>query len=68
MRDLDRHQVTTILTLIIVAVWIIGAVVRLFVPWPEMRVLDSALPLVVGYWFVSAAIKRNGGQQNGVAA
>jgi hypothetical protein len=71
MPKLDRAQVTNLLTLIIVAVWIATAVVRMFRPWPEAAIIDSAMPLVIGYWFAStAAGKRNdnGHNENGASA
>jgi len=57
----NRQQVTTFLTVVIVAFWIITAVVRIWVPWPVAHVIDAAMPVVVGYWFLSnAAVKKNG--------
>lgn len=56
----DRYVVTTLLTVVITAVWIISAVVRIWIEWPEAAILDSAMPVIVGYWFVTSAIKRNG--------
>jgi hypothetical protein len=61
----DRQEVITFLTMVIVGVWIVTAVVRIWVSWPAAYVLDAAMPLVVGYWFVSNAVKKNG---NGVPA
>jgi hypothetical protein len=52
--NLSRQSVTTLLTLVMVAFWIITAVVRLFVDWPVAHVLDAAMAPIVGYWFVSA--------------
>ena len=52
---LDRQTVTTLLTVVIVAFWIVTAVVRIWIAWPAAAVLDAAMPLVVGYWFVSNA-------------
>ena len=61
MARLDRQQVTTLLTVVIVAFWIITAVARIWIPFPAAAVLDSAMPLVIGYWFVSnAGTKKNG--------
>jgi hypothetical protein len=58
-----RQQVTTLLTLIIVLLWTITAVVRLWVPWPVANVLDAAMPLIIGYWFVmNAGAKKNGAE------
>ena len=51
-------SVATILTVVIVTLWIIGAIVRIWQPWPPAVVLDSAMPLVVGYWFVSNSTKK----------
>jgi len=50
-----KDKMITILTLIIVLLWVISAVVRIFQPWPIAGVLDSAMPLVIGYWFVNAS-------------
>jgi hypothetical protein len=54
---LDRQQVTTLLTLFLVALWTITAVVRLWVPWPVAHVLDAAMPVLIGYWFLVNAGK-----------
>jgi hypothetical protein len=59
---MNRQQVVTILTAVIVGLWIITAVVRIWISWPEAYVLDAAMPLVIGYWFVSNA----NGKKNGV--
>ena len=48
------------LTVIVVVVWIITAVIRIWVKWPEAAVLDAAMPLVIGYYFVAQAVRRNG--------
>lgn len=55
-----RQRVVTILTIAIVVLWVASAIVRLWQPWPAAAILDSAMPLVIGYWFVSSALKRNG--------
>jgi len=61
-----RQQVTTFLTVVIVGLWIVTAVVRIWVTWPEAHVLDAAMPMIVGYWFLSnSTAKKNG---NGVPA
>lgn len=57
---LDRQEVTNILTLLIVGVWIITAVVRIWVDWPQAVILDSAMPIVLAYWFASTAARKNG--------
>lgn len=59
---LDRQQITNILTIVIVLVWIVTAVVRIWVDWPQAMILDSAMPIVIGYWFASSAMtsKKNG--------
>lgn len=58
---MDRAQVTTLLTLAIVVLWIISAVVRIWVSWPPAAVLDAAMPIIVSYWFLSnASVKKNG--------
>jgi hypothetical protein len=51
--NLSRQQVVTLLTLVIVGVWIVTAVVRIWVPWPVANILDAAMPVVIGYYFVS---------------
>jgi uncharacterized MnhB-related membrane protein len=48
-----KEQVVTLLTLIVVVLWVISAIVRIWQPWPIAGVLDSAMPLVIGYWFVA---------------
>ena len=62
MANVDsRQKITTWLTLVIVGLWIISFVVRFWTPIPVASVLDSAMPLVIGYWFVSgAATGKNG--------
>ena len=62
MLSLNRQQVTTLLTLFLVVLWVITAIVRIWVPFPAAYILDGAMPLVVGYWFAS----KNG--KNGVPA
>lgn len=57
----DRQQVTTLLTLVIVGLWVITFVTRIWIDWPPASVLDAAMPLVLGYWFVSNAV--NGGKK-----
>jgi hypothetical protein len=58
---MDRQRVVTILTVVIVVFWMITAVVRIWQPWPAASIVDSAMPLVIGYWFViNAAAKKNG--------
>jgi len=59
----NRQQIVTILTLFVCGLWTISAVVRIFHSWPEAYVLDAAMPLVIGYWFVSNAA--NGKKTNG---
>lgn len=62
-------QVTNILTLIIVAAWIISSVVRRWVSWPEAAILDAAMPVVISYWFAAKAMtKKNGHAENGAAS
>jgi hypothetical protein len=65
MMSWDRHQVTTFLTVVIVGLWIITFIVRIWVPLEQASILDSAMPLVIGYWFVANALK-NG--KNGAKA
>jgi hypothetical protein len=61
LAEADRQRITTIVALAIVAFWIVTAVVRIWVAWPAASVLDSAMPLVVGWWFVSSSsAKKNG--------
>ena len=57
---MNRQRITTILTAIIVAVWLVSAVVRIFHPWPEASVIDSAMPMVIGFWFFTGTKKDNG--------
>lgn len=60
----DRQQVTNFLTLLIVGVWIIFSIIRIWVDIPQAAVLDTAMPLVIGYWFTSSAItKKNGNDE-----
>lgn len=56
---MTRTKVITILTLIIVGVWLAIAVISLFFPLPEAGVLDSVVPLVIGYWFATKPEKGN---------
>ena len=51
-------NVATILTVVIVTFWVIGAIVRIWQPWPPGIVLDAAMPTVVGYWFISNSTKK----------
>jgi len=57
---MSRELTVTALTGVIVVLWMVTAVVRIWHPWPEAAVMDSAMPCVVGYWFVSGTVKRNG--------
>lgn len=57
---LDTKTVVTILTLVMVTLWVISAVVRIWVAWPEARVLDAIMPIIIGYWFLSNSSKKNG--------
>jgi hypothetical protein len=50
---MDRQQVTTVLTVVLVGMWIITAVARIWISWPEAHVLDSVMPSLVGYWFLT---------------
>ena len=61
---MGRQQITTLLTVVIVAFWIVSAVIRIWVPFPPGAVLDSAMPLVIGFWFVSTSSST----KNGAAA
>ena len=58
---MNRQQITTLLTVVIVAFWIVTAVLRIWVSFPPGTVLDSAMPLVIGYWFVSASSSTKNG-------
>lgn len=58
---LPKQQVINILTGIIVGFWIISAIVRLWIEWPEAAVLDSLMAPTIGYWFLSKS-------KNGAAA
>ena len=66
MLSWNRQQVVTVLTLFVCALWTITAVVRIFHSWPAAYVLDAAMPLVIGYWFVTNAT--NGKAKNGATA
>jgi len=55
-----NQRIITILTAAIVALWTVTAVVRIWQPWPAAAILDSAMPLVIGYWFVTNAATKNG--------
>jgi hypothetical protein len=57
---MSRDLIVTALTGVIVGLWLVSAVVRIWHPWPEASVLDSAMPLVIGYYFISKPTKRNG--------
>lgn len=61
----DRQAITNILTIVIVVVWIITAVVRIWVDWPQAVILDSAMPIVIGYWFASSAMTKKNGNGEG---
>lgn len=63
-QTLGRQDVLNILTLVILGVWVITIVVRLWMPWPEATVADKAMLAATGYWFAVQALKKNG---NGAA-
>ena len=62
--ELTRQQVITLLTLFVCVVWVITAVVRIWLPFPAAYLLDAAMPVVLGYYFLTKAA--NG--KNGVVA
>jgi hypothetical protein len=53
-----RDNLIAILTGVLVVAWICSAVVRIWVPWPEAAVLDGAMPLVIGFFFVHGGLKK----------
>jgi hypothetical protein len=57
MLDLNRQQITTLLTLFICLVWVATAVARIWLPFPAAYILDAAMPVVIGFYFVTAATK-----------
>jgi hypothetical protein len=59
--DMTKQQVTTLLTLFVCVVWVITAMARIWVPFPAAYVLDAAMPLVIGFYFIS----KNGTKTNG---
>jgi len=59
-RDFNRQRVITIITVMIVGLWIAATITRVFRPWPEAAILDAAMPSVIGYWFAASAITKNG--------
>jgi hypothetical protein len=65
MLNMTRQQVTTLLTLFVCGLWFITAIVRIWLPFPSAYILDAAMPLVIGYYFVSKNGKEN---RNGVPA
>jgi hypothetical protein len=64
--NLSRQQITNLLTAVIVGAWVIFAITRIWVDIPQAIILDNAMPIVIGYWFVSSALTvRKNGNGNG---
>jgi len=61
MLSWTRQQVTTALTLFVCVLWTITAIVRIWLPFPAGYVLDAAMPLVIGYYFVAKAANGKNG-------
>jgi hypothetical protein len=59
MLSWTRHQVTTFLTLVIVGLWIVTAVTRIWIDWPAANVLDALMPVVCGFYFLSKSAEKN---------
>ena len=68
MPKLSTQQVTHILTCILVLAWIGTAIARIWVEWPEAKILDDAMPLILAYWFASTAVNATRKNGNGVSA
>ena len=65
MATIQQSHVTVI-SLIIVGLWTVTAVVRIWVEWPAATVIDNLMPLVGAFWFAVTAA--NGKKKNGAAA
>lgn len=56
---------TTALTITVSFAWIASIVARIMVPsWPAGAGIDSAMLLVLGYWFSINAARRNGRKED----
>jgi hypothetical protein len=61
--DMTKQQVTTMLTLFVCGLWVITAAVRLWMPFPAAYILDAAMPVVIGFYFLS----KNGTKTEGAS-
>lgn len=56
----NRDAVVTILTGVLVLLWVASMVARIWVDLPQATVLDAAMPILIGFWFSTQATKKNG--------
>ena len=61
----QHQQFVNVMTVLLVVMWIISAIARIWIKWPEVAVLDSAMPSVIGYWFATNAVAGVKGSSNG---
>jgi hypothetical protein len=57
----SRETVVTILTGVVVVLWLAVTIARIWVEIPQATILDAAMPLVIGFWFSSQAMKPGNG-------
>jgi len=52
-----QERVVTLVTLLLVALWFVLSIARIWKNVPQAVALDSIMPIVIGYWF---AMKKSG--------
>jgi hypothetical protein len=59
---------TSILTMLVTITWTASFVVRIYIPtWTAGTALDTGMLLVLGYWFGTSALRKNGnGKDDGI--
>jgi hypothetical protein len=57
---IERRHMIPGLTLVMVGAWLLCTAGRLWWHWPAVAALDAALPVVIGGYFASDAVRRNG--------
>lgn len=46
-----QERIVTVVTLLLVGLWIVVSIARLWKSIPPAVALDSVMPIVIGYWF-----------------
>lgn len=54
----NSQAIITGLTLLVSVAWLISFVIRIWHPWDGSTVADTAMLLVLGFWFGTKALKK----------